>query len=98
MTGPITLVVNAVVWLPSVEYIASLSINAWLTLFSWNIVKLLSNACINWTDPLCGSIVLVMSCPVEKTFVSFIFVLELNIPEYIKACPLNLALGSSSTK
>ena len=23
---------------------------------------------------------------------------KLNIPEYIKACPLNLALGSSSTK
>jgi len=38
-----------------------------------------------------------MLCPTEKTLVSFIPVLELNIPEYIKVLILLEEFGSSST-
>ena len=48
--------------------------------------------------PFAGSTLLVMSSPTEKTLVSFIPVLELNIPEYINELTLLEALGSSSTK
>ena len=53
------------------------------------------NFCI---EPLAGSALLVISSAVEKTFVLFIPVLELNIPEYINVLNLVTALGSSSTK
>ena len=69
---------------PSAEYIASLSIKALLILFSWNIIKLVSSAYSFCIDPFAGSVDLVISWPVENTFVSFTPVLELYIPEYIK--------------
>ena len=83
---------------PSAEYIASLSINALETFDSWNIIKLVSSAYSFCIEPLAGSADLVISEPTENTFVSFIPVLELNIPEYIKELLLITALDSSSTK
>ena len=83
---------------PSAEYIASLSIKALDTLASWNIIKFVSSANNFCILPLAGSADFVISSPTENTLVSFIPVLELNIPEYIKELPLTTALGSSSTR
>ena len=82
---------------PSAEYIASLSINALEHLSSWSIVKLVSSAYSFCIEPLAGSAVLVISSATENTFVLFMPVLELNIPEYIKELTLLLDCGSSST-
>ena len=81
---PITKLLEVTVPPPSAAYIASLSINALDTLFSWNITKLVSSAYSLCIDALEGSAVLVISSPIEKTFVWLMPVLELNIPEYIK--------------
>jgi len=69
---------------PSAEYIASLSIKALLTLFSWNTIKLVSSAYNFCIEPLAGSADFVISSPTEKTFVN-----ELTLKE---------AFGSSSTR
>ena len=84
--------------LPSAVYIASLSIKALDTLASWNIIKLVSSAYSFWILPLAGSADLVIDSATENTFVSFIPVLLLNIPEYMRELLLKDALGSSSTK
>ena len=61
-------------------------------------IKLVSSAYNFCIDPLAGSTALVMSSPTENTFVLFIPVLELYIPEYIIALILKEALGLSSTR
>ena len=81
---------------PSAVYIASLSINALETLASWKTTKLVSSAYNFCILPLAGSADLVISSATEKTFVLFIPVLELNIPEYINELGLRKPLGSSS--
>ena len=48
---------------PSAEYIASLSINALDTLFSWKIIKLVSSAYSFCIEAFAGSAVVVMSSP-----------------------------------
>ena len=63
--------------LPSAEYIASLSIRALLTLFSWNIIRFVSSAYSFCILPFAGSADLVISSPTEKTLVSFTPVVEL---------------------
>ena len=67
-------------------------------MFSWNTARLVSNACIFCIDPLAGSTAFVISSPTENTFVSFIPVLELYIPEYIKAFSLTSPSLESSLK
>ena len=96
--SPITKLEEVTVPPPSAEYIASLSIKAWLTLFSWNIIRLVSSAYNFCIDPLDGSTLFVISSPIENTLVSLIPVLELNIPEYIIEFTLIEAFGLSSTK
>ena len=92
---PITKVLDVTLPPPSAENIASLSINALLTLFSWNIIKLVFSAYNLWIVPFAGFKAFVISDPTENTLVWFIPVLELNIPEYIKALPLIKPFGSS---
>ena len=72
---------------PSAVYIASLSIKALLTLYSWNIFKLVSSAYNSCIVPFAGSTVLVMSLATENWLVSFTSVLELKTPEYIIVLP-----------
>ena len=95
---PITSLLEVTVPPPSAEKIASLSIKAVLTLNSWNTFRLVSSAYSFCILPFAGSVALVISSAVEKTLVLFIPVLELNIPEYIKALNLVYPAGSSSTK
>ena len=59
----------------------SLSIKALLTLFSWNMVKLVFSECNFWIDPLIGFNPLVIASPTENIFVLLIPVLLLYTPE-----------------
>jgi len=97
-TWPITTLELAVNGWPSAVKIASLSINALLTLFSWNIIKLVSSAYSFCILPFVISTAFVIDSPIENWFVLFNLVLALNIPEYIKALFLILEVYSSSTK